>query len=346
MKTFWCSGRDLIGRLIGRGRDNVALLKAAREGQSELARVLLTRGAEIEYAGADGSTALIEAARFGHADIVRDLLERGARVDHQDSDGGTALLMAALNGCVEAVKDLLDHGADIDHTNRRGQTALFLAAWYPAGRESPTGLTWLRHQGHDDVVRELLNRGANTEYFELGGLQPVSAAAKSGNISAVLDLLEGGARFLSDESVGGDLLRRAASQGDVGGLKALLDRGAEFFDLDDTDSQGRTPLTLAASFRRVAAAAELLDRGAIVSETDQAIFDQWLSWLEAQAEEAYDMMYDVRGSEASAGPYANAKDHLHDALAFARRLKRIDTVARLKARLDHIKAVFRSQFLP
>lgn len=99
-------------------------------------------------------------------------------------------------------------------------------------------MSWLRHRGHDEVVRELLNRGAETELFELGGLQPVSAAAKNGNVTAVLDLLEGGARFLSDEVVGGNLLRRAASRGDVEALKALLDRGGEFFDIDDKDNQG------------------------------------------------------------------------------------------------------------
>jgi uncharacterized protein len=324
--------------------DDAALLTAARTGQVELVRELLARGAKIEHAGTGGSTALIEAARLGHAHVVRELLARGALVDQQENDGGTALLMAALNGCVEAVRDLLDHGADINHTNCRRQTALFLAAWYPAGQEPPAGMSWLRHQGHDEVVRELLNRGAETEHFELGGLQPVSAAAKNGNVTAVLDLLKGGARFLSDEVVGGALLRRAASEGDVKALKALLDRGAEFFDINDTDNQGRSPLTSAASCRRDAVVRELLDRGAVVSDTDHAIFDEWLSWLETRAGEAYDRMYDAPDSTVAAGSYANAKDFLQDALALARRLKRHDRVTRLQARLDHIKAVFRSQF--
>jgi uncharacterized protein len=329
----------------GPGRaDNVALLQAAREGRAEVVRELLARGAEIEYAGTDGATALIEAARLGHALVVRELLACGAQVDHRQNDGGTALLMAALNGCVEAVRELLDHGADIDHSNCRRQTALFLAAWYPAGQEPPAGTSWLRHKGHDEVIRELLNRGANTEYFELGGLQPVSAAAKNGNVTAVLDLLESGARFLSDETVAGDLLRWAASRGDVEALRALLDRGGEFFDIDDQDNQARTPLTCAASCRCDAVARELLDRGAVVSDADHAIFDEWLLWLEARAGEAYDKMYDARDSTAAAGCYANSKDFLQDALALARRLNRHNTVTRLQARLDHIKAVFRSQF--
>jgi hypothetical protein len=105
-----------------------------------------------------------------------------------------------------------------------------------------------------------------------------------------------------------------------------------------------TPLTSAASCRRDAAVRELLDRGAVVSETDQAIFDEWLSWLEAQADEAYDKMYDAPDSTAAAGCYGNVKDFLQDALALARRLKRYDTTVGLQARLDHIKTVFRSQF--
>lgn len=72
--------------------------------------------------------------------------------------------------------------------------------------------------------------------------------------------------------------------------------------------------------------------------------EQRLTWLEAQAEQAYDKMYDATHSSDAAARYSDAKDAMSDAIALARRLGQEATVTRLEARLAHIKAVFRSQF--
>jgi len=61
-------------------------------------------------------------------------------------------------------------------------------------------------------------------------------------------------------------------------------------------------------------------------------------------EKAYDEMYDARSSSAATGRYSDAKEAFHDAIAIARDLELPDEMAALQARLDHIKAVFRSQF--
>jgi hypothetical protein len=69
-----------------------------------------------------------------------------------------------------------------------------------------------------------------------------------------------------------------------------------------------------------------------------------LAWLEAQAEAAYDRMYDARPATDAAARYSDAKEALHDAIGLARRLGRSQDAERLAARLEHIKTVFRSQF--
>jgi hypothetical protein len=69
-----------------------------------------------------------------------------------------------------------------------------------------------------------------------------------------------------------------------------------------------------------------------------------LSWLEAQAEKAFDALYDARPGSATAGLYSDAKEFLNDAIALARRLGLAEEAERLSRRLDHIKAVFREQF--
>jgi hypothetical protein len=72
--------------------------------------------------------------------------------------------------------------------------------------------------------------------------------------------------------------------------------------------------------------------------------EQRLAWLEAQAENAYDKMYDASHSTGAAARYSDAKEAMREAIALARRLGHGAVATRLEARLAHIKAVFRSQF--
>jgi hypothetical protein len=72
--------------------------------------------------------------------------------------------------------------------------------------------------------------------------------------------------------------------------------------------------------------------------------NQQLAFFKQQAEDAYAKMYDaIRPSDAAAC-YSDAKEALYSAIGIARRLRRTDDLARLEARLAHVKAVFRSQF--
>jgi len=66
--------------------------------------------------------------------------------------------------------------------------------------------------------------------------------------------------------------------------------------------------------------------------------------LEALAEGAYDAMYDTHDRSGAAACYSDAKDFFREAIAVARSIGAADDVARLEARLAHVKAVFRSQF--
>jgi hypothetical protein len=75
-----------------------------------------------------------------------------------------------------------------------------------------------------------------------------------------------------------------------------------------------------------------------MTERERMIF------LERQAEEAYDRMYDAHSPSGAAVCYSDAKEALYSAIGIARLLADEDSARRLEARLAHIKAVFRSQF--
>ncbi len=101
---------------IGRGADvhqrvlyDYPLLGwVAQLGHTEVARLLLSAGAEIEAQDAIiGFTPLALACRKGHCDLIALLLERGARLESRTRGGTTPLLCAVLNHQTEAVALLL-----------------------------------------------------------------------------------------------------------------------------------------------------------------------------------------------------------------------------------------------
>jgi hypothetical protein len=85
-----------------------------------------------------------------------------------------------------------------------------------------------------------------------------------------------------------------------------------------------------------------------MAEETQSAVDllERLRFLEAQAEEAYQRMYDAQPGADLTACYSDAKEFLYDAIALARRLGLSRDAARLDARLEEIKTVFRRQFPP
>jgi hypothetical protein len=66
--------------------------------------------------------------------------------------------------------------------------------------------------------------------------------------------------------------------------------------------------------------------------------------LEEAAEASYALMYDAKTPSDATAHYSDAKEALYDAIAAARQAGQSATAQRLEKRLEHIKAVFRSQF--
>ena len=64
----------------------------------------------------------------------------------------------------------------------------------------------------------------------------------------------------------------------------------------------------------------------------------------ALGEKAYDQMYDAHSSSDASWLYSDAKEAFYDAIRLANELGLTEESAALEKRLQHIKAVFRSQF--
>ena len=100
---------------------------AASSGHTEIVKLLLERGADVNITNHYSCTVLVSASNEGNAEIVKLLLAHGADVNIRNRSNRTALMCAASSGHTEIVKLLLEHGADVNMKDSWNSTAFDLA---------------------------------------------------------------------------------------------------------------------------------------------------------------------------------------------------------------------------
>ena len=219
---------------------------AVRNNDTALVERLIRAGADVKAANRYGVAAMALACESGGAAIVEKLLAAGVSADATGSYGETALHTCARSGSVEAVKVLIAHGASLDAGDSwRGQTPLM----------------WAAAQGHPDVMRALIEAGADVnarstiinwerqrtseprdKWLPPGGLTPLLFAARQGCVECAKVLLSGGAdpNIVDPDRHTPLIMALVNGHFDVAGL--LIDAGAS---LDMEDKVGRTALMAA-----------------------------------------------------------------------------------------------------
>jgi ankyrin repeat protein len=138
-----------------------------------------------------GCTPLLRATMAGDMDVVRALLAKGAAPNVNamgltpflvaagvgtGTRGGTGLAAAAsAGGAVNtALMDLLlQHGADVNAQVTGTLTYSMRIARAPSSNEGMTALHTAAQAGRADLVRYLLEKGANTEIADASGRKPI-----------------------------------------------------------------------------------------------------------------------------------------------------------------------------
>ena len=98
-----------------------AAMLAALKGKKVVIKELLAHKSEINHAGWNP---LIYVAYGGYTDIVRLLVIHGADVNLVSENGTSALMMATREGHFATVLLLLEFRANVDQKNDSGATAL------------------------------------------------------------------------------------------------------------------------------------------------------------------------------------------------------------------------------
>ena len=208
-----------------------------------------------EYAvGTNGQiigTPLYLASEKGHLDVVKELIAHRADINKGTDAGVTPLSAASLNGHVKVVNELLNNKASVDQAdNKDGSTPLHLASWYD----------------YVDIVRALVEEGADVNIKDRYGDTPLHIASSEGFLDVVKALFQGGANINLSNNDEDTPMSRAASRGHVEVVRYLMKMGA---DIDEADINDLKPLHLAAENDYVDVVRALVEEGADVNIKDR-----------------------------------------------------------------------------
>ena len=236
-------------------------------------------------------TPLMLAAREGDVELARILVDAGAEIDVAAGDGKTALALAIFNGNYEVASFLVSHEADVNKADARRFTPLFWAV-DRRNMETAPNFPWMVTADSMPLIRQLLEAGANPDALvdntprarmREGSPRIVFAtalmrAAFAGDLELVRLLLEWGADPTIISRDGETMLSAAAGLAFIHGyhrgkspeerlevVKLFLDLGN---DVNQPDDYGITPLMAAANDGNLAVIQYLIDAGADLGAHD------------------------------------------------------------------------------
>lgn len=247
-----CGHKDIVAALIAAGDDGKAtdgriasaLTFASQKGQWAVVQLLLENEAspngKVDWRL---ESPLLVAARQGHTEVVRLLVNAGASPEEQSRkpEDVNPVEAAVRRGHKQCVAIMLPRASDWsalgglrEASKRKDREMLELFKAYVPDAV----MVYAADLGFDDLVIELLERGARTEtqlnpfpthkLKEARGSALVAACA-TGNLALTRRLLEAGADVNARHDGFGDLyaLNTAARSGNAQLVKLLLDHGAD-----------------------------------------------------------------------------------------------------------------------
>ncbi len=149
-------------------KSSAVLALATKSNFTQIVKLLVDAGVDINWQDETGETALHIAARFGHVDCARTLLEgtKGQKADYElaeKSFSWTPLHVAAVDGNLSVVELLVAAGAEVNKLDASGWTAREHAAL----------------RGHMDIAQILEAAGVDSLSSGSGSEDSGSTAASS-----------------------------------------------------------------------------------------------------------------------------------------------------------------------
>ncbi|CAB3776406.1 ankyrin repeat domain-containing protein [Paraburkholderia fynbosensis] len=161
-----------------------SLIKSVKFDDVDGVNKLLAKGMDPNSVDNQGIPLLVIAAREKSDKVGAALLANPkTNIEIEDKAGENALMMAALVGDLDFVNLLIAKDAEV---NKKGWAPLHYAA----------------ANGHDDIVKVLLDHSAYVDAGSPNGTTPLMMAARGGHVSTVKLLLDNGADLTVKNQIG------------------------------------------------------------------------------------------------------------------------------------------------
>ena len=199
---------------------NTALLSACKNGQEDVAKLLLQHGADVNQVfKSTGDSALTFATKtMSSIDLVEELLKSGAYINHVNDSNNTALYNACRNTQQDIVKLLLDRGATASHVCKQtGNSALLVA---------------ISDMFSVGIIEQLVKSDSNINHADKSNNTALKIACRNCQGQVVKMLLKWGASFAENPMSSIYIFNRAESTLirkllDIGGLKIDKEQNLE-----------------------------------------------------------------------------------------------------------------------
>ena len=286
---------DAAKLLIGSGADVNARSHyvAAANGRGFEGRTPIANRTEpkVEEFASGWLTPLMLAAREGEVELARLLLAAGADVNAVAGDGKNALATAIFNGNYDVASFLVDNKADVNNADAQRFTPLYWAV-DRRNMETAPNFPWMVTQDPLPLIRKLLDAGANPNALvnrtprarmregspRIVFATPLMRAAFAADLELVKLLLSHGADPKIISSDGETMVSAAAGLGFVHGyhrgkspaerlevVKLFVGLGN---DVNQADDYGITPLMAAGNMGYTPIIQYLVDVGADLGAYD------------------------------------------------------------------------------
>lgn len=285
---------DRGAKIPSTGRDGQSLIVAAIQGDLNLIKELIEKGADLDAKtnGGGGRNGLFWAAAMGNADVERFFLEKETLAEPPPKTQNKtkpkkkpddSLNHAAKNGKLEIVKLLLENNRDPNYKDSGGDTALTLAAEHGhkeivelllengADKNSKNGdgdsaLILAVQKGYPSVVSVLLANGADIEAKDKKGKTALIWAVSNNDLEITTQILEKKPKIDTKDNNGWPALHVAAKNG-FSDITSLLCKNGSDLNAKITQAN-KSPLMLASEFGHTETAKTLIESGASVNAQD------------------------------------------------------------------------------
>jgi ankyrin repeat protein len=230
---LWKAAYDLGCNITVSGKQgNTPAHLAAEAGSIAILKHLVEKKVDVHTCkNMAGYTPLMMAARAGKADSVRFLLENGCTHDIVDANGKALVELAIRWGNPSVMQVLENFGAEFDS--------------FDSNSDAPHPVWHAIWEGQYASVKHVLENGLDANYTHRG-ISLLQCAIEAGNTDVVRLLIDAGADVGRADPYGWSPLHSAAFSGDKDVLLLALQRAT---DPSPRDEYGWTPLDLAAFYR-------------------------------------------------------------------------------------------------